>query len=107
MKPIRLNVLMPTVGVFSSHGRMSVGEVEELVETSVHWMRRQEFQGALIEDCVWVRAFAPERFRSHLRASKRLIDDEYVWCLAKLVDNKKSLAPFIASGDVEWKTEAP
>lgn len=104
MNPIRLHVLMPQIGVFEICGRTSVGEVEDLVETMVDRMKRQEFKGALVEGSVWVRAFAPDQFRFHLRESKRLIDGEYVWCIAKLSDNKKSLAPFIASGDLEWKT---
>jgi hypothetical protein len=105
MKPIRLQVQMPTIGMYSIKGRTAVGEVEQLVETMVDGLRRREFKGVLAEDLVLARAFVPEQFRRHLREKGRLIDGEYAWCIAMLADNKKSLAPFIASGDREWKTE--
>jgi hypothetical protein len=44
-------------------------------------------------------------FREHLSEQRRLVGGEYAWCSAKLVDNKKSLAPFFASGDDEWATQ--
>lgn len=105
MKPTRLQVRMPTIGVISIKGRVSIGEVEELVETMVDGLRRQEFKGELVDDCVWARAFVPEQFRSHLRERGRLIDDERTWCIATLKDNKKSLTPFFASDDREWIAE--
>lgn len=107
MTPIRLQVRMPVIGVFSVKGRAGVGEIEQLVETMVVGLRRQEFKGALVEDSVWALAFVPEQFRSHLREKKRLVGGEYVWCIARLSDNKKSLALFFASGDREWKVEMP
>lgn len=102
MTPTRLQVLMPAIGVFSIKGRAAVGEIEQLVETMVVGLRRQEFKGQLVEDSVWALAFVPEQFRGHVREKKRLVDGEYVWCIARLSDNKKSLAPFFASGDREW-----
>ncbi|WP_310630802.1 hypothetical protein [Paraburkholderia sp.] len=106
MKPIRLQVQMPTIGVFKIKGRSAIGEVEQLTETMVIALRRLEFKDAMNEATIRALAFVPEGFRPHLRAEKRLIDDEYAWCFAHLDDNKKSLAPFFASGDREWKTEA-
>jgi hypothetical protein len=105
MKPIRLQVLMPTIGVFSIKGRSAVGEVEQLTETMVIALRRVEFKGALDEQTVRALAFVPEAFRPHLREQRRLVGGEYAWCSAKLADNKKSLAPFLASGDREWRLE--
>lgn len=105
MKPIRLQVRMPVIGVFSIKGRPAVGEIEQLVETMVVGLRRQEFKGELVEDSVWALAFVPEQFLGHLREKKRLVDGERVWCVAKLSDNKKSLAPFFVSGDREWKVD--
>ncbi|WP_434663504.1 hypothetical protein P5W99_24500 [Paraburkholderia sp. A3BS-1L] len=103
MKPIRLQVKMPTIGVFSIKGRSAVGEVEQLVETMVDGLRRSEFKGVIAQDRVLVRAFVPELFRRHMRETGRLIDGERAWCVAMLEDNRKSLAPFLASGDREWK----
>lgn len=105
MKPIRLQVEMPTIGMFSIKGRTSVGEVEQLTETMVIALRRSEFKGALVEGSARALAFVPDEFRPHLREKGALIDGEYAWCGAKLADNKKSLAPFMASGDREWKVE--
>jgi len=105
MNPIRLQVRMPMIGVFGIKGRSGVGEVEQFVETMVTALRRQEFKGALAEDSVRALAFVPEQFRGYLREKKRLVDGEYVWCTAKLSDNKKSLAPFFASGDREWASQ--
>lgn len=105
MKPIRLQVQMPTIGMFSIKGRAAVGEVEQLTETMVIALRRIEFKGALVEDSVRALAFVPDAFRTHLREKGWLIEGEYTWCAAALADNKKSLAPFMASGDREWKTE--
>ncbi|WP_434715494.1 hypothetical protein [Paraburkholderia sp. A3RO-2L] len=106
MKPIRLQVLMPTIGVFSIKGRSAVGEIEQLTESMVIALRRVEFRGALDEQTVRALAFVPDVFRVHLSEQRRLVGGEYAWCSAKLADNKKSLAPFMASGDREWKTEA-
>jgi hypothetical protein len=105
MRPIRLQVKMPTIGVFSIKGRSAVGEVEQLVETMVDGLRRREFKGALADDLVLARAFVPEQFRRHLSETGRLVDGEHTWCVAMLEDNKKSLAPFMASSDREWKAE--
>jgi hypothetical protein len=100
--PIRLQVQMPTVGVFSIKGRSAVGEVEQLTETMVIALRRVEFKGALDELTIRALSFVPDVFRSHLREKGRLIDGEYAWCTVLLADNKKSLTPFMASGDREW-----
>ncbi|MFP3705935.1 hypothetical protein [Paraburkholderia tropica] len=105
MKPIRLQVQMPTLGVFTIKGRSAIGEIEQLTETMVIALRRVEFKGVLDEQTVRALAFVPDVFRPHLRCEGRLIDDEYAWCLAHVVDNKKSLAPFMASGERECKTE--
>ncbi|MFX1675189.1 hypothetical protein PWR63_23565 [Paraburkholderia sp. A2WS-5] len=105
MKPIRLQVQMPTIGMFSIKGRTAVGEIEQLVETMVDSLRRPELKGVLADDLVLARAFVPEVFRPHLRETGRLIDGEFAWCVAMLADNKKSLAPFLASGDREWTLE--
>lgn len=105
MKPVRLQVRMPVIGVFSIKGRSGVGEVEQLVETMVDGMRRREFKGVLAENLALVRAYVPEQFRPHLRETRRLIDGERAWCVAMLADNKKSLASFLASGDREWVVE--
>lgn len=101
MKPMRLQVKIPTIGVFSIKGRSGVGEVEQLVETMVDSLRRRIFKGVLADAFVMARAFVPEQFRRHLRETGRLIDGEYAWCVATVADNKKSLAPFIASGELE------
>lgn len=106
MKPIRLQVQMPTIGIFEIRGRSAVGEVEQLTETMVIALRREEFRGAVNDQQARALAFVPQVFRAHLREMGRLIDGEYVWCTAKFADNRKSLAPFMASGDREWKTEA-
>ncbi|QNB13451.1 hypothetical protein G5S35_17635 [Paraburkholderia tropica] len=45
MKPIRLQVLMPTIGVYSIKGRSAIGNVEKLTETMVISLRRMEFEG--------------------------------------------------------------
>ncbi|MFD1556016.1 hypothetical protein ACFSHT_10325 [Paraburkholderia silviterrae] len=105
MKPIRLQVQMPTIGVFSIKGRSAVGEIEGPIEAMVHGLRRVEFKGQIADDYVRALAFVPEQFRSHLRESGRLVGAEHAWCTATLADNKKSLAPFLASGDDEWKSE--
>lgn len=105
MKPIRLQVQMPTIGLYSIRGRSAIGEVEQLTETMVVALRRVAFKGVLDEQVVRALAFVPDVFRPHLRSEGRLIDGEYVWGFAKLADNKKSLAPFMASGDREWIKE--
>lgn len=102
MKPIRLLVEMPSFGVFSLGGRSSIGPIEERIETTVDGLCRVVFKGGVQENCVSARAFVPERFRGYLREQKRLVDGEYVWCLAMVEHNRKSLAPFLASGDREW-----
>ncbi|MBB3256885.1 hypothetical protein [Paraburkholderia sp. WP4_3_2] len=106
MNPIRLQVQMPTIGVFSIKGRSSIGEVEQAAETMVIALRRVEFQGVIDEHLVRALAFVPDQFRAYLRQSSRLVDGEYAWCFARVTDNKKSLAPFMASGDREWIAEA-
>lgn len=104
---MRLIVRMPTVGAFSINGRMGIGPVEQPIETMVDGLRRQEFKGQLADDYVFALAFAPETYRSYLRERGRLVGEDHVWCIARVADNKKSLAPFFASGDVEWDlTEA-
>ncbi|WP_321953127.1 hypothetical protein [Paraburkholderia bannensis] len=105
MKPIRLQVRMPVIGMFSIGGRSGVGEVEQLVETTVTGLRRSEHNGVQVEGSAMALAFVPEQFRRHLRETKRLVGEEHAWVAAKLADNKKSLAPFMASGDREWKEE--
>lgn len=105
MKPIRLQVEMPTIGMFSIKGRAAVGEVEQLTETMVVALRRYEFKGALVEDSAHALAFVPDEFRLYLSERRRLVDGEYVWCNVKFSDNRKSLAPFMASGDREWTLE--
>lgn len=105
MKPIRLQVEMPVIGTFSIKGRSGAGEVEQLVETTVIGLRRREYNGALVGRSAMALAFVPEQFRRHLRETKRLVDGEYAWCVATVAGNKKSLAPFMASGDREWKKE--
>ncbi|WP_296652834.1 hypothetical protein [Paraburkholderia sp.] len=102
MKPISLLVQMPAIGVFSIGRRSGIGEIEQPTQTLVHGLRRHEFKGVLSESCVWAKAFVKEEFRQHLRATGKLIDGEYVWCLALLKDNRKSLAAFFASSDREW-----
>ncbi|WP_176079336.1 hypothetical protein [Paraburkholderia tropica] len=99
MKPIRLQVQMPTLGVYSIKGRSAIGGVEQLTETMVIALRRVEFKGVLDEQVVRALAFVPDVFRPHLRDKGRLVDGEYAWCAARLADNKKSLAPFMASGE--------
>ncbi|WP_322009248.1 hypothetical protein [Paraburkholderia sp. J12] len=103
MTPIRLQVRMPAIGVFSIKGRSAVGEVEKLAETMVIALRRRGHKGVFMESSVRALAFVPDVFRPHLRVRGRLIDGEYAWCVADLADNKKSLAPFFASGEDEWK----
>lgn len=105
MKSIRLQVLMPTIGMFSIKGRSAVGEVEQLTETMVIALRRREHRGVLAEDRASALAFVPETCQPHLREKGRLINGEYAWCVATLKDNRKSLAPFMASGDREWTLE--
>ena len=99
MKPIRLQVQMPTIGLYTIRGRSAVGEVEQMTETMVIALRRVEFKGELDEQTVRALAFVPDVFRPHLRCEGRLLDGEYVWCFARVSDNKKSLAPFMASGE--------
>lgn len=101
MKPIRLQVQMPTLGVFTIKGRSAIGEIEQLTETMVIALRRVEFRGAIDEGVVRALAFVPEVFRPNLREKGRLIGGEYTWCTAWLSDNKKSLAPFMSSGVLE------
>ncbi|WP_322069948.1 hypothetical protein [Paraburkholderia bannensis] len=103
MKPIRLQVQMPVIGVFSIGRRSGVGEVEQLVETTVTGLRRSEHNGLRVEGSAMALAFVPEQFRRHLRETKRLLGDEHAWLTVKLADNRKSLAPFMASGDLEWE----
>lgn len=102
MKPIRLLVEMPSHGVFTIGGRMGIGPIEELIETTVDGLRRLEFRGVLNDDTVQVRAFVPERYRHYLRERRVLIGEDRVWCLARTESNRKSLAPFLASSDREW-----
>ncbi|WP_321867256.1 hypothetical protein [Paraburkholderia tropica] len=105
MKPIRLQVQMPTIGVFTINGRSAIGEVEQLTETMVIALRRVECKGVLDEQTVRALAYVPDVFRPYLRDKGRLVDGEYVWCAARLADNKKSLATFMASSDREWKKD--
>lgn len=105
MKPIRLQVKMPSIGVISVRGHVRSGDVEAPVETMVDALQRLEFNGALTSDAVRVRAFVPPIYRAHLRQRGRLIGVDRVWCFAYVEDNKKSLAPFMASGDLEWNAE--
>ncbi|QBR00489.1 hypothetical protein [Paraburkholderia pallida] len=105
MKPIRLQVEMPVIGTFSIKGRSGSGEIEQPVETTVIGLRRREYNGVLVARSAMALAFVPEQFRRHLREAKRLVDGEYAWCVATAAANKKSLAPFMASGDREWGVE--
>jgi hypothetical protein len=101
MKPLRLQVQMPMIGMFSIGGRAGVGEIEQLTETMVIALRRMERKGALSEDSARALAFVPVEFRRHLRETRRLVGEEHAWVAVRLADNKKSLAPFMASGDLE------
>ncbi|MEX3924384.1 hypothetical protein AB4Y36_10185 [Paraburkholderia sp. BR10936] len=70
-------------------------------------MRRIEHRGVLTGDSCKVLAYAPERYRRYLKEIGRLVDGEYVWCFAYLSQNRKSLAPFFASGDAVWPVPPP
>ncbi|GAB7525342.1 hypothetical protein [Paraburkholderia sp. 2C] len=102
MKPIRLLVDMPSHGVFTIGGRMGVGPIEEQVETTADGLRRVEFKGETRDDYVMARAYVPPQYQDYLRRERRLSADDHVWCVARVKDNVKSLAPFMASDDPHW-----
>jgi len=94
---------MPALAVVNyGHGHVCLGQVETPVETMVDGLRRVQSKEALSEDYVRVRAFVPPEFQRNLRDQGRLVDGDHVWCYAYVAHNKKSLAPFMASGDLEW-----
>lgn len=102
LKPLRLTVQMPTYGTYSIRGRAGAGEVEAPVETMVSALRRIEFRGALASAQCRGLAWIPPQYRLYISGRKRLVDDEYAWVLIRLEDNRRSLAGFFESGDVEW-----
>jgi hypothetical protein len=102
-----LKVQVPQeVTVFYGKYRNRMSAVEDLVPliTSVRAIRRIFIDGRRDEVAIEADAFIPPHHRkSILGPRSKWIDDEYRRCLVYIQDNRKTLAPFIASGELEQK----
>ena len=101
-----LEVQVPQeVTVFYGKFKNRISAVEDLVplHTSVRALRRIIVDGLRDEVAIEADAFIPERYRkSVLGHRSKWSSDEYRWCLVYVHDNRKTLAPFIESGDAQW-----
>lgn len=102
-----LTVQVPKlVAVFYGKHRNRYSAVEGLVPlvTSVRAVRLIVREGAPDPVAVQVDAFIPERERRGIegRATKWITPEVYR-CIAYIRENRKSLAAFLASGDLEWR----
>lgn len=103
MQHLRLEVLIPTLGVVEYAGRARISEVDAPTETTVYGLRRHMFEDKLSETSVQALAYIPPSKAAGIdRADSRWVGDELFWCWTRVARNKKSLAPFLASGDRQW-----
>lgn len=104
MRPVRLSVLMPTVGpvVVGKRGKAVVGDINHPVETQVVGLRALRSQGVRAGDQALALAWVPPQWR---RDVKKLIAGEYAWLPVRLADNGKTLRPFMNSADDLWMAD--
>lgn len=105
MKPFTLKVRIPIAAAFLIEDRLLYDDSYEEVETMVHALRRIGTPGEYSEEFIMAMAFVTEKYRGHLRYRGRLIDGMYAWCKVEVKIHRKSLGPFMASGERECKTE--
>lgn len=102
-----LEVQVPQeVTVFYGKYKNRISAVEDLVplHTSVRALRRIVVDGVRDEVAIEADAFIPERCRKGVLGPRsKWSDDEHRWCLVYVQANRKTLAPFIASGELEQK----
>ena len=104
-----LTVQVPQeVTVFYGKYRNRMSAVEDLVPliTSVRAIRRIFIDGHRDEIAIEADAFIPAHYRKSICGPRsKWIDDEYRRCLVYIQDNRKSLADFVASDELERKIE--
>lgn len=86
--------------------RMSA--VEDLVPliTSVRAIRRIFIAGQRDEVAIEADAFIPAHYRKSICGPRsKWINDEYRRCIVYIQDNRKTLAEFVASGELERQIE--
>ena len=104
-----LTVQVPVdVAVFYGKYRTRMSTVEDLMPlvTSVRAIRRIFIGDVRDEVAIEADAFIPVHSRKSIRGPRsKWIDDEYRRCLVYIQDNRKSLADFVASDELERKIE--
>lgn len=79
---------------------------KDTFETMVHAVRRVVVGGRISDEVVLVEAYIPPQHRYSIFAPlSSWKTPEVLRCSARVSCNRKSLAEFIASGDVEWRFE--
>jgi len=100
-----LTVQVPQeVTVFYGHYKNRMSAVEDLVPliTSVRAIRRIFIGGHRDEVAIEADAFIPPHYRKSICGPRsKWIDDEYRRCIVYIQDNRKTLAPFITSDELE------
>ena len=109
MADLVLTVRVPQM-VTTMHGRgrtraFSAPEIVPLASpTRVLSVRRVMRCGLPSDLEVEADAFIPEQYRGQISGQRdRWITPEIRRCVVMVADNRKTLAPFLASGDFEWK----
>lgn len=74
------------------------------IESQVHALRKFLFQGKPYAFAIDALAFIPEHYRAQIPRAKAVwVNDELLWVRVGVPRNAKTLAPFMASDDMEWK----
>jgi hypothetical protein len=99
---MRLTVQIPVL-VGKAYGkyrnRIFYEPADTPIETTVHAVRLVPKKPELVE----VDAFIPENYRGQIEGARSAwVSDEVRKCFARVSDNRKSLRPFLDSGDAEW-----
>jgi hypothetical protein len=91
-----LTVLVPTTAPYEIRGRVVYADAVLPLVTRVRAIRRRDN-----EYTVEVEAFIPQRLRLSVEPASRFVTSEFARVTARVCDNKKSLAAFLASGHAE------
>lgn len=104
---MRLTGEVPAFDAFLTSGRLSYARCETTIEdTSVHRLRRVTRRGRLVETEIEALAFIPESYRHGIpETDRKWCGLEMYWMKVIVAKNRKTLAAFMASGELEMEVE--
>lgn len=112
MQPVKVEINLPMPAALKkrwSNGRFISERVKQQVLVIVYGFRRCRTKDRAGEEyIVHVLAEIPSGYRCFVRRDQWATDKlAWVEALIALSNNARALAPFLASGDSEWRAELP